>query len=55
MDILRFPGFRFICRRQCGALFSGTLTEGDGITTELLKKKGLPICGESQVEELLCR
>ena len=35
--------------------FSGTLTEGDGLTTELLKKKGLPIYGESQVEELLYR
>ena len=43
----------------CGCIydgtFSGTLTEGDGLTTELLKKKGLPIYGESQVEELLYR
>jgi len=41
----------------CGEIydgsFSGTLTAGDGVTAELFKVAGIPVYGESQVEELL--
>lgn len=33
--------------------FSGTLTGGDGVAAELLKSRGIPVYGESQLEELL--
>ena len=33
--------------------FSGTLTAGDGVTAELLSAHGIPVYGESQIEELL--
>ena len=33
--------------------FSGTLTAGDGVTAELLAAHGIPVYGESQIEELL--
>lgn len=33
--------------------FSGTLTPGDGVTAELLTAHGIPVYGESQIEELL--
>ena len=33
--------------------FSGTLTAGDGVTAELLAANGIPVYGESQMEELL--
>ncbi len=33
--------------------FTGTLTEGDGVTAQLLKKKGLTVYGESQLSELI--
>lgn len=33
--------------------FSGTLTAGDGVTAELLLAHGIPVYGESQIEELL--
>lgn len=33
--------------------FSKTLKEGDGLTAQLLKKKGLTVYGESQIGELL--
>lgn len=33
--------------------FSGTLTEGDGVTAELLMAHGIPVYGESRVGELL--
>lgn len=29
--------------------FSGTLTEGDGVTSELLKKHGITVIGESEI------
>lgn len=29
--------------------FSGTLTEGDGVTAELLKKQGITVIGESKI------
>lgn len=33
--------------------FSGTLTDGDGVTTELLKKNGIAVFGESEIKKLL--
>ena len=33
--------------------FTGTLTEGDGVTAELLRAQGIPVYGESRAEELL--
>ena len=33
--------------------FTGTLTVGDGVTAELFKANGIPVYGESRVEELL--
>ena len=33
--------------------FSGTLTDGDGVTSELLKKHGIAVFGESDIEKLL--
>ena len=33
--------------------FTGTLIEGDGVTAQLLKKKGLTVYGESQLSELI--
>ena len=41
----------------CGEIydgsFSGTLTAGDGVTAELLRKNGIPVYGESHVAALL--
>ena len=41
----------------CGEIydgtFSGALTPGDGVTAELFKAAGIPVYGESRVEELL--
>ena len=33
--------------------FSGTLTAGDGVTAALLAAHGIPVYGESRIEELL--
>ena len=33
--------------------FSKTLISGDGVTAELLKRNGIPVYGESDVEQLL--
>ena len=33
--------------------FRGTLRNGDGVTAEALKKEGIPVFGESQIEDLL--
>ncbi len=33
--------------------FTGTLVEGDGITAQLLKQKGIKVYGESQIGELV--
>jgi uncharacterized protein YbbK (DUF523 family) len=33
--------------------FSGTLTVGDGVTTEYLKSKGIEVFGESEIEKLI--
>ena len=35
--------------------FTGTLTEGDGVTAELLRHMGLEIYGESDIPDLLNR
>ena len=41
----------------CGEIydgtFTGTLTAGDGVTAELLKSHGIPVYGESQIDDLL--
>ena len=41
----------------CGEIydgsFSGTLTVGDGVTAELLRKNSIPMYGESHVAALL--
>lgn len=41
----------------CGAVydgtFTGTLTDGDGVTVALLRAHGIRVLGESQVLELL--
>ena len=40
----------------CGAVydgtFTGTLTAGDGVTAELLRAAGVPVYGESRLDEL---
>ena len=33
--------------------FSGCLTEGSGVTAQLLAEQGIPVYGESQIAELL--
>ena len=33
--------------------FSKTLASGDGVTAELLKRNGIPVYGESNIEQLL--
>ena len=33
--------------------FTGALTAGDGVAAELLKARGIPVYGESRMEELL--
>ena len=33
--------------------FSGCLTEGSGVTAQLLEEQGIPVYGESQIAELL--
>lgn len=35
--------------------FTRTLTDGDGVTAELLKKHGIAVIGESQIEHFLSR
>ena len=41
----------------CGEIYDGTnskaLTAGDGVTAEVLKSQGIPVYGESRIEELL--
>ena len=41
------------CGRVYDGSFSGKLTEGDGVTAELLKKEGIQIYGESQITDLI--
>ena len=33
--------------------FSGKLTDGDGVTAELLRREGIKVYGESQVTEMI--
>ena len=41
----------------CGCIydgtFTGTLTEGDGVTAEVLKARGIRVVGESEIEQML--
>ena len=41
----------------CGKIYDGThtktLTDGDGVTAELLKKNGIKVIGESKIKETL--
>ena len=43
----------------CGQIYDGTFTkalvEGDGLTAEILKRNGIKVYGESQIEDLLGR
>ena len=34
--------------------FSGALTDGNGVTVDLLTSKGIKVYGESEIDELLC-
>ena len=40
------------CGRIYDGSFTGTLTEGNGVTTELLLQEAIRVCGESQIETL---
>lgn len=40
------------CGRIYDGSFTGTLTDGNGVTTELLLQEGIRVCGESQIETL---
>ena len=48
-----------LCRPSCGrgvvydGTFTGALTEGDGVTAELLSAHGILVSGESGIPELL--
>ena len=33
--------------------FSGALTEGDGVLAQLLRERGVPVYGESDIPDLL--
>ena len=41
------------CGRIYDGTFTGTLTAGDGVAAGLLRERGLPVYGESQVDGLL--
>lgn len=41
------------CGRIYDGTFTGTLTDGDGVTAALLKAHGIPMYGESELEKLL--
>ena len=41
------------CGQIYDGTFTGTLTAGDGVTAELLKARGIPVYGESQIDMLL--
>ena len=41
------------CGRVYDGTFSGTLTDGDGVTAELLKENGIKVYGEGELEKLL--
>jgi len=41
------------CGRVYDGTFSGKLTDGDGVTAELLRREGIKVYGESQVTEMI--
>ena len=41
------------CGRIYDGTFSGKLTDGDGVTAELLGREGIKVYGESQVTEMI--
>ena len=41
------------CGRVYDGTFTGTLTEGDGVTAEVLKARGIRVYGESEIEKVL--
>lgn len=41
------------CGRIYDGNFSGKLTDGDGVTAELLRREGIKVYGESQVLEMI--
>ena len=41
------------CGRIYDGTFTGTLTDGDGVTAALLKENGVAVYGESELEKLL--
>ena len=61
--LARLPGARAAILEErspsCGSgqiydgTFTKTLTQGDGLTAQMLKKHGITVYGESQIEELI--
>lgn len=41
------------CGKIYDGTFSGTVTDGDGVTAALFRENGIPVYGESQLRELL--
>ena len=41
------------CGRIYDGTFTGTLTDGDGVTAALLKENGIKVYGESEIEKVL--
>ena len=41
------------CGRIYDGTFTGTLTDGDGVTAALMKENGIKVYGESELEKLL--
>ena len=62
LRLAEFYGCRYALLKErspsCGkrliydGTFSGTLTEGDGVTAALLEKHGVKVFGESEIEDL---
>ena len=40
------------CGKIYDGSFSGSLTEGNGITAELLLRNGIRVCGESRIKDI---
>ena len=41
------------CGRVYDGTFTGTLTEGDGVTAEVLTARGIRVYGEREIEEVM--
>ena len=41
------------CGKIYDGTFSGSLTDGDGVTAELLRREGIQVYGESRVSEII--